>query len=466
MGDIELEIPGDTTSGRLDPKDATFWLSSRDGMPTDQYFLLAFAGGGLDAEAVARHIDARIEATPALRKRLVDSPGGLDYPVWVAQRLPHADTCTALIPSSPTWSATLDAVARVLSGALDAQVSPWQLHVGTDIEGVPGVDGPATVVLVRFSHALTDGAGGAALVRAMFAVTPEPGDTAVAGIAAAATRSRAVTALGDLGRGLVRGLRLPGGLISAMRAGRRMNARIEVATTTVAPALSYSAAPGPHRHLSVIPIDLDRLRRSGFTVTETALAAISLAMQRYAEERGEDPSALGAHVTVAVDKDTAWHGENRFLPALISLSANVTPPDRAAAIRSSLRRERARLRDPDMTSMVRLAEVVPRPILTAVSRRSARDQRSAGRRAARGAGTAPTVHTSFTSLRCGDGQLSVGDAPLALIAGFPVLSSHVGVGHGLYGAGPMLTLSVLSAPENIVERDRYRELLTEALAEI
>ena len=362
-----------------------------------------------------------------------------------------------VLPMSPAprdWADCLDRVTDLLAQPVDPRAVPWTLHVAVDVRDCPETRGDATVVLARLNHILTDGGGGAALMRALFSPRPDTRDVMTAGESreATATPTRLWIAIAGLVR---RSLTLPLAAVRLVRGASRAG----FGSFAHPPRVVFNGPPGRQRQLAVVAVPGDLGAGSEFTKTHLVLTAISLAMQRYSERRDDTPAReMAAHVTVRVPPGHRWRGANRFLPALVSLAGDApTVPERVRRIAAGLHRERTRLDDPRVVAFYRLVEAVPLPVMRVVSR--------LGRPS--GDADVPVVaQTTVTSLNCGDRDLQLGGAQLRFISGFPALSSTIGLGHGLYGAGKTLTVGVLSSPASLPDPDEYASLLSDALDEV
>lgn len=440
-------------------------------MPTDQYFLLAFATAGPAAapawEDLVEVIAGRSAAIPALNKRLAESPAGIDYPRWVHHAADMDECVHRLVDEGSTystpeatrqWSTCVDRVEELLASTLDATRTPWQLHIAPDVVGVPDVDGRATIVFVRFSHVLTDGLGGAALLRALFGRTPKPADAEVAAASEPHEPGAVGWRLRDFGRALGRLVRLPSALVATAVAGRRSARPSDGADRPTAPLrrASINTCGAGVRDVTVLPIPRRISASQRFTVTQIALCAASLATERLLIRRGEAPDSLAAAVPVAVRESVQWVGANRFATAVVGLGvASSTALDRAETIRSSLGAERRRLVSRDAITMMRLVESVPRPILSRYLRRGP------GMRT-----EFVPAHMSVTSVNCGVADMELSGGPAVMVAGFPCLSPDIGIGLGIYGLGTTVTLGVLTSPDAVPDADEYADLLRAALDEL
>ncbi len=139
---------------RMTAIDAQFyWMSAK--VPSDEFMLYAFDGEPTDFERAVDEVRSRAQECHALTVRVEDgSP--LTYPRWVSTAVePRPDVRHHLDDDS--WHGCLDAVARLADDQLDIRRAPWRMHLFTPVHDIPGGTGPATVAVMQFAHALSDG---------------------------------------------------------------------------------------------------------------------------------------------------------------------------------------------------------------------------------------------------------------------------------------------------------------------
>jgi hypothetical protein len=73
-------------------------------------------------------------------------------------------------------------------------------------------------------------------------------------------------------------------------------------------------------------------------------------------------------------------------------------------------------------------------------------------------------NTVLSSVHRGAADLSFGDAPVVLTAGYPALSPAMGLTHGVHGIGDTIAISVHAAESAVGDVDAYVELLDAALS--
>ncbi len=154
-----------------------YWLSRRT--RNDQFLLYCFAESTRTDSALHAEILQRCAAVPELRLRLHDDPTGLAYPMWIPAEPTAAHIRQHRLPTDH-WPELLAALGRLTGTGVDAQVSPWRLHIFRGIRDSPVPDPQVTVVVLQISHALVDGRGAARIARGLFAgpTPPEPGSDA------------------------------------------------------------------------------------------------------------------------------------------------------------------------------------------------------------------------------------------------------------------------------------------------
>jgi len=131
--------------------------------------------GGLDVDALERHIARRIGRVPRFRQRVRAVPGGLARPVWVDDA--HFDLDHHVRRSHlprPGGDAQLDAfVARVMARPLDRDRPLWELYV------IEGLSDGRFAILTKTHHAIVDGVASVDLAQVLLDPTPEPPDDPV-----------------------------------------------------------------------------------------------------------------------------------------------------------------------------------------------------------------------------------------------------------------------------------------------
>ena len=171
---------------QLSGLDASFIYLETPEMPmhVGAMHLLELPAGyrGRFVHALRRHYAARMQATPALRRRLWWMPLNLANPAWVdadpdlsyhivEHRLPRRSSKSGLPPDARTLLE--EQISLLHPHLLDRSKPLWRMHV---IEGLPrSANGCRQVgVYSQLHHAAVDGQAAVALANVLFDPTPEP----------------------------------------------------------------------------------------------------------------------------------------------------------------------------------------------------------------------------------------------------------------------------------------------------
>jgi hypothetical protein len=401
-----------------------YWMSAK--VPNDDFLLYAFGGEPADLARAVEQVCRRARACPDLGMR-VDDRSAFTYPRWVPSTVGLGQVvCHELADS--TWDGCLAAVVGLAARQLDIRQMPWQLHVFTPVLGIPGVTGPGAVAVMQVPHALADGIRGSAMAAWLLgraAPVPE-----VARPPAGFFPWRAVDAA-RTHRRLVRDTRA--GLLEPGLGSR--------------PPQATNARPGGAR--SVRTLLRRRAQLRGPTVTVGVLAAVSTALSGLL---GGSVDSLGAEVPMA--KPGMPQAHNHFGNIVVGLYPELDLDARAERIATDLANGRRRFEHPATRSADRAFAAVPAALLRWGVLQFDLDLRPAQ----------VLGNTVVSSVNRGAADLSFGDAPVVLTAGYPALSPSMGLTHGVHGIGETVAISVHAAESAVPDIDVYVQLLDAALS--
>ena len=414
---------------RLSAVDAqTYWLSAK--IPSDQFLLYAFAGAPANLERAVQEARDRAQLAPELRLRIEDRHR-LVYPAWVRCDV-APDQISVHQLADTSWAGCLSAVAGLAEHQLDPRWMAWRLHVFPSVEGVPGT-GDGVVAVLQAAHAFADGIRGSALAAWLFG------------------RNAEVTAVPKPPP--FRGALLPWRAFVAARAHRQLQHDTEAGLVPPQadsrPVLHTNARPEGVR--SIRTVIRNRAALPGPTVTVGVLAAVSTALAAHLREFGDDPTALGAEVPMA--KAGVRKAHNYFGNVGVGLYPGLDVDARIARIVDDMAARRRRAAHPAMLAASRASAAVPAPLLRWGVEQFDPTLRS------------PTVigNTVVSSVNRGSADLSFGELPVVLTAGYPGLSPMMGLTHGVHGIGDTIAVSVHAAESAIGDVDAYVERLESAL---
>lgn len=269
--------------------------------------------GGYSFERFREVLAARLDRLPPFRRRVVEVPGRLHHPVWIADPGFDLDAHLhrAALPAPGTREQLDDVISSIASRPLDRARPLWEVTV---VEGL--ADGTIAFV-AKMHHCIADGVTAAELLVGVLDTDPDAGADAQDASAAApppawqpdSVPSRAqlvLDALADIVRSLAR---LPALLVRTAR-GLRNAARARQRRLTSAPLpfrtpnLRFNRALTPRRRFvsTTLPIaDVKAVKQAlGCTLNDVVLALCTGALRRYLAARGELPDrALVASVPVS-----------------------------------------------------------------------------------------------------------------------------------------------------------------------
>jgi hypothetical protein len=400
-----------------------YWMSAK--VPNDDFLLYAFDGEPAGLERAIEQVCRRARACPDLTMRVRDG-SALTYPQWVPAAIrPEQVVCHDL--ADATWRGCLAAVVGLADNQLDIRRMPWRLHVFTPVLGIPGVTGAGAVAVMQVPHAVADGIRGAAMAAWLFG------------------RDAPVTKVA----------RLPAGFLPWRAADAARNHRQLVRDTQAGllapglgsrPRLPTNARPdGPRSMRTLVR---HRAQLSGPTVTVAVLAAASTALSGLL---GGPVDSLGAEVPMA--KPGVPQAHNHFSNFTVGLYPGLGMDARVERIATDVANGRRRIEHPATRAADRAFAAVPAPLVrwgVTLFDPNAQPAQVAG-------------NTVVSSVHRGAADLSFGDAPVVLTAGYPALSPLMGLTHGVHGIGDTIAISVHAAESAVPDIDDYLQLLDAAL---
>ncbi len=466
------------SGARLAVADVTHYLTSTPEGPTDWMIYWVFdngAAGPPEIDEITAALRDREQYVTALARRVVEVPGNLDSPYWVADHTPLTDRLS--VSADPiTWHDALHSILRQFIPGIDVREFTWRLTVHTDVRGAPtGPDGSATgfesgsatgfesgsatVVSAQFSHAVLFGKQLEAVSQALFAQVPAP--LRVDGLGAAVARPRPISA------GLLGLVRLPYEFARWQVLQRRAVRTIHRAGRLAVPGAARQARlidsrPMPVAATALLPEvrvlrpDLAGVRGKGVTVTAFVLTAVSFVAERYQNEVGQPclPD-LTALVWVALGDDSRMPGVNQVTEIETDLCPAIADPlERARAVNAAL--SSASVAERRLEPLYQAQAATPFPIHRWLLRRVS------------GRTSTARCDIAVSSVQRGDtsADWSLAGRPHAFGCHLGrVMTTYPHLSHTLTGGGDDLTVTVTALPTTI-DIDRYARLLAAAFADL
>jgi diacylglycerol O-acyltransferase / wax synthase len=298
-----------------------------------------------DFEAFVTAVDRASRLVKRLRQRVLAPVVPISRPYWIVD--PDFDiryhARHVRLPDGGGRRALLDLAERVGQVPVDPARPLWEATL------VDGLDDGSAAMLLKFHHAITDGAGGTQLLRALFTdepdipaeLPPAPGVEDVTALDV--TRQRlgqlpleAVAGVVGATRGaasaLLGGLRSPraslGGVAEYAQSLRR----------TMAPGVEPSPLlrrRGVRRRYLTFEVPFDDVRRAakalGGTVNDVYIAAVAGGLARYHERLGTPVADIPISMPISVRRPEDPLDVNRFAGIRIAAPAGV--PDVTERVR-------------------------------------------------------------------------------------------------------------------------------------
>jgi WS/DGAT/MGAT family acyltransferase len=306
--------------------------------------------GELTMDRLRQVVEHRLLRFDRFRQRVVETRGMLPSCRWEPD--PDFDLRHHLVREelpAPRDEAALQAlVGRLMSEPLDPDHPLWQFHLVDDYRG-------GSALITRLHHCIGDGI---ALIYALLSLTDDTPDAPAEKTFPAGTGEEMRDLdLEELGRRAGRGVGRAANVTSdfLMHPAKAQQAMAGLSASTAALGKLVFMAPDPRtpfkgalveekRAVWSKPADLDRIkavgRKTGSTVNDLLLAAVSGALRRYLDGRGHDLEGLDIRAVVPVNlrrpEDVHKLG-NQFGLVFLALPLGIDEPlDRVFELKSRM----------------------------------------------------------------------------------------------------------------------------------
>ncbi|MCL5947549.1 MAG: wax ester/triacylglycerol synthase family O-acyltransferase [Actinobacteria bacterium] len=302
----------------------------------------------------------RIHTVEAMRRRAIQAPLGMDFPVWIEDPAfnidNHLHSAGLPPPGGPSKLAHL--VAEIMERKLDTDKPLWEIHMVQGIEsGVTGKpENGRLAIVAKMHHCILDGESGADLLAAVlddgptprqlpppespWIPDPVPSLTEMLVHVATGIGARTKAALDSAAR--------TASFISNVTATHNRDPEqggiMAPFAPHLAPGTTINGAISPYRSFTMLDLPLTDIKlvahASSTTVNHVILASVAGALRKLLDSRGERPDrSLISLVPVSQHGDTAIRRSgNNVSAALVSLATHVKDPlDRLTAIAAGSR---------------------------------------------------------------------------------------------------------------------------------
>ena len=335
-------------------------------------------GGKVTFKGILDELEARLHLANVFRRRLAETPVGLDRPYWVDD--PNFDLEYHVrhigLPQPGDWRQLCIQVARLHGRQIDLRRPPWEITVIEGLNAVPGVPKGSFAMALKLHHCAVDGMASVQMIAALHDLSldsprPAPPDapwqpaplpttadllsrTAIkaltyplrAGAVLASHAPKAALGLAGLPVKLVGGVsKIP-----------------DIGAPLFPPKTRFNQAVSPHRVFEARFHDLDDFKRikarvPGATVNDVALAYVGGALRHYLDGHGELPDeSLVAACPMSLRTADEATGGNALFGRLQSLGTDIADPlIRLATIAESTESSRS---TPDRSAQSQIIELI------------------------------------------------------------------------------------------------------------
>lgn len=429
-----LYLPENFLSSRV----LSCWVvATPDGSPSD-----------MTAERMVPLLADRIGVDEMFRSVLRRLPADIDLPYWVLDpSADPADHITVHPPTGKRWTEAQEMLAEIADRAFDMTRPLWSVDLITDVAGVPGRSGLATLVVMSFHHAAFDGI---ALERRMnVLLADEPVAHRAPGAIGPCEETWTMTVLRAV-------LRLPvvwGGFLAAVvgavlatRRKTRAAGTNSVYARGRAPITRFNSGVRGGRQVDFMEVDLADVESvaalvTGATTNDALLGIVGGALTAFLAEVGERPAES---LICLVPMTTRRRGDtrsdagpaNQFVPLAVDLHTDIDDVvARLAAVAAASRAEKDRAATVTDSELWRVVTTAPALLLRLAG--------AIARIRPPGSGRRPDVTTVLSTL--------VADTPIATIGSVPVVS-----GFGVSPLGRETNLAHLA----VISLGRVRLIVT------
>ncbi|MFD4355752.1 wax ester/triacylglycerol synthase family O-acyltransferase [Nocardia sp. NPDC058518] len=453
---------------RLSPRDAVFVYDETD-RHLSNIVAVYFADSSaprhepLTIAQVADWARASIGHAQLFHRRLRHVPMDLDLPYWEPDHtLSVRDHIT--LDGSGTWADARTRIAEITSARMDLTRPPWELHVLDRVEGVPGMPGTTTIVVLKFHHSVGDGVATRALEQHLFGTGSAP--------AVQLDRARPLTtAVRTAGALMSAPVRFGAGLRRARMARDELRALVDAGTVhdpaPLRPATRFNRDIDAALTFHLVPIPMSEVLAAKaaatqrVTINDLMLTTISGALATYLAEHDEVPEgSLAAMVPMSMRGVAEWDSANQLSQMIVDLHTDIGDPiQRLTAIKQSAGRAKQRTADPVVQRTELRVETAPALLLRAAG--WARAQRRFDDSA-----TVPFCNTTISNVPpVTDSLVFCGRPVRRAVGSLPILDGD-GLRHLITSQGDEIVIAITTNAAMMPDPDHYDELILASFREL
>ena len=421
---------------------------------------------------VLGHIDQRLGQFPNFRRRLMQMPGRIDRPYWVADESFDIEFHVRhlSLPKPGDWRQLCIQIARLHARSLDLTRALWQCYLIEGLEYFPDCPEGSFALYIKIHHSLLDGDFGQRFVDALHDSEP----VLFAGLQGrAGTADDAPSSDNGLppvwegaqwvGKSLMQRVKsaLP---VARALAGTAWDLsdtlwriyRDELPAPQLGPSCRFDHPLGPRRVVEGTLFsrgDFDAIRAgSAASLHDVAVAVIGGAMRSYLQWHEELPAeSIVAYLPVGMESDSKA-GRMAVGTLMARVHSDIADPiERLHYVQQSMHSAR-RLIDTPLVDPLRMVGIVP-PFMTRMLVHLYLDERMSPLRPA---------GTVVANLHGAQGPQYCLGARLLQTHWLGALSPAVGLFHTVYSLNGKVSITVLADREAMPDPEYYRECLEDA----
>ncbi len=460
----------------MSPAEALMWNVEKDPWLNPSGGSLSIIEGDVEGERFEPWLRSAVAALPRLRERVIPGIGRYERPSWRADRefdfgyhYRHVQ-----LAGEGTERDLLDYVGLAMQEPYDRTRPLWQVTL------IRGLDGDRSALLMKLHHSIADGYGMARMqerfmVRDPDTPTPDPVDldelvaatcAAEADIDGPSTTDRALD-LASAPPKLARRFLARAALATAdpsvfLDSAETAQGYARMIASQVRTDDDDDAGPAGsplwtgrsrHRHLEVIRVPLDEVRRVGkalsASVNDIFMTGLVNGAAAHHDARDRPAEAFNTSFVVSTRSDSA-EGGNSFSPVRVKIPAGpMSPIERVRAVQERVQRQRSSMTGGGMMgSLAGVVNLLPTSLTTSTARAQA-----------------AKIDFATTNVRSTSRQLYIAGQPMTeVFAPGPVAGSAMIVAVVSYHGTMHLTLTI--DPVAVPEPGALREDVEAAFAEL
>lgn len=424
---------------------------------------------------VLANFDRRLSKLPIFRQRLLQVPGGLDRPYWVADEnfdiefhLRHM-----ALPEPGDWRQLMIQVSRLHSRPLDMSRPLWECYIVEGLDNIGGLPKGSFAVYTKMHHALIDGAGSSAFMSALHDLVPDPEPESRQEDEQANVIETPPSSMELIGKALVNrsknSLGMTRGFFNIVRDVGKMAMDIrndKIPMPDIRPPETRLNKPvGHHRVTEGVAIPLDDFMairaEAGVKMNDVALTVIGGALRKYLLHYDDLPEeSLAGSVPINMRKRRAENDEANQVGSVFSkFHTNIEDPvERMRAIKESMDEAKVFTENSPLADGIKLpgvfAPMIAKPIARVYSEKNLSRY------------LPMSISTVVSNVPGPNFPLYCAGAKMVRYHGLGLLTPGTGLFHLVFSYSGMVTITILADRDILPDPAFYRQCVEDSFAEV